>query len=309
MALSYQVPLDSVRRVRRPSTVELMLLATILLWALNLSVTKYVLTHGFLPLSYATVRYAAAGLVFVGLTLYVERTLRVHRRHLPVLVLAAATLFLNQVAFVFALDVTTASTIGLVLGAIPIFAGLFGLALGTERPSSRFWLAATVSAVGVALVAAGSGGELASDLGGIALGLATAATWAAYSVVVAPLMRSYSPSRMSAVVLPAAWIGILLVGLPQTSDQDWSLGWEVWALMVFATLGPLVLTNVLWFRSIHRIGANRATLAANLQPFVAAVLAVILLSEPLSWLQIAGGVLIALAILVVRRRTSVPQGT
>ncbi len=64
-------------------------------------------------------------------------------------------------------------------------------------------------------------------------------------------------------------------------------------LLVFATLGPLVLTNVLWFRSLHRIGANRATLAANLQPFVAAVLAVILLSEPLSALQVAGGVLIA----------------
>ena len=52
-------------------------------------------------------------------------------------------------------------------------------------------------------------------------------------------------------------------------------------LLVLATLGPLVLTNILWFRSIHRIGPARATLAANLQPFVAAVLAVILLSEPL----------------------------
>jgi drug/metabolite transporter (DMT)-like permease len=107
---------------------------------------------------------------------------------------------------------------------------------------------------------------------------------------------------MSAIVLPVAWIGIALVGLPQTADQDWSLGWEIWALLLFATIGPLVVTNVLWFRSVHRIGANRATLAANLQPFVAAVLAVVLLSEPLSWLQIVGGVLIALGILVVRRR-------
>jgi drug/metabolite transporter (DMT)-like permease len=289
--------------VRRLSTVELMLLATILLWAVNLSVTKYILTHGFLPLPYATVRYGAAGLVFVVLTLYVERTLRVERSHLPLLALGAGLLFLNQLSFVLALDVTTASTIGLVLGAIPIFAALFGLVLGTERPTPRFWLAAAISAVGVALVAVGAGGELASDLGGIALGLATAATWAAYSVGVAPLMRTYSPSRMSAIVLPGAWIGLLLVGLPQTADQDWDLGWEVWALMVFATLGPLVLTNVLWFRSIHRIGANRATLAANLQPFLAAVLAVILLSEPLSWLQIAGGIFISAGIVVVRRRT------
>ncbi len=293
--------------MRRPSTVELMLLAVVLLWALNLSVTKYILTHGFQPLPYATVRYGLAGLIFIGLTLYVERTLRVERRHLPILALAAGTLWLNQLSFVFALDVTTASTIGLVLGAIPIFAGLLGLLLGTERPTRRFWVAAFVSAVGVGLVAAGSGGELGHDLGGILLGLATAATWAAYSVTVAPLMGSYSPSRMSAIVIPAAWVALAICGLPQTSDQDWDLGAEIWALMLFATLGPLVLTNVLWFRSIHRIGANRATLAANLQPFVAAVLAVVLLSEPLSLLQIAGGMLIAVAILAVRRRAPAPQ--
>jgi drug/metabolite transporter (DMT)-like permease len=288
--------------MRRPSTVEVMLLTTVLLWALNLSVTKYILTHGLEPLPYATVRYGLAGLLFVALTLYVERTLRADRRDLPLLALAAGLLLVNQLAFVYALDVTTASTIGLVLGAIPIFAAIFGLLLGTERPTGRFWVAAAISAAGVALVAVGSGGEVSGGILGVVLGLLTAATWAAYSVTVAPLMRSYSPSRMSAIVIPAAWVGIALVGAPETADQSWDLGWEIWLLLAFATIGPLVVTNVLWFRSVHRIGANRATLAANLQPFVAAVLAVILLSEPLSWLQVAGGVLIAVGILAVRRR-------
>ena len=288
--------------MRRPSTVEVMLLTTVLLWALNLSVTKYILTHGLEPLPYATVRYGLAGLLFVALTLQVERTLRVDRRDLPLLALASGLLLVNQLAFVYALDVTTASTIGLVLGAIPIFAAIFGLLLGTERPTGQFWVAAGISAAGVALVAVGSGGEVSGGLLGVVLGLWTAATWAAYSVTVAPLMRSYSPSRMSAIVSPAAWVGIALVGAPQTAEQSWDLGAEIWLLLAFATIGPLVVTNVLWFRSVHRIGANRATLAANLQPFVAAVLAVILLSEPLSWLQVAGGVLIAVGILAVRRR-------
>ncbi|HEY4620935.1 MAG TPA: DMT family transporter [Gaiellaceae bacterium] len=295
--------------MRRPSTVELMLLTTVLLWALNLSVTKYILTHGFLPLSYATVRYGFAGLIFVALTLYAERTLRVERRHAPLLGLAAVILCLNQLSFIFALDLTTASTIGLVMGAIPIFAAIFGLVLGTERPTPRFWLAAAVSFAGVGLVAIGAGGDVSGGLAGIVLGLCTAATWAAYTVTVGPLMHTYSPSQMSAIVIPLAWVGIVLVGLPQTTEQDWDVGTQVWALMVFATLGPLVLTNILWFRSIHRIGANRATLAANLQPFVAAVLAVVLLSEPLDAIQIAGGVLIALGILVVRRRAPAPQAT
>ena len=284
-----------------------MLLTTVLLWALNLSVTKYILTHGFAPLPYASVRYGLAAAIFVTLTLVVERTLRVGRRHLPIVALAAGCLWLNQLSFVFALNETTASTIGLLLGAIPIFAALFGLILGTERPTGRFLVAAAISFVGVALVALGSGGEVAGSTLGILLGLSTGATWAAYSVIVTPLMATYSPSRVSALVIPGAWVALLLTGLQETSEQDWSVGWEIWALLVFATIGPLVLTNVLWFRSLHRIGANRATLAANLQPFVAAVLAVILLSEPISALQIAGGVLIAVGILVVRRRAAPPQ--
>jgi len=284
-----------------------MLLTTVLLWALNLSVTRYILTHGLQPLSYATVRYGLAALIFVALTLLAEQTLRIQRRHLPLVAVAAGTLWLNQVSFVFALDVTTASTIGLLLGAIPIFAALLGLVLGTERPTRRFWLAAAISFAGVGLVATGSGGEVSGGFEGVLLGLSTGASWAVYTVTVAPLMRTYSPLRISALVIPGAWVAIALTGIPQTRDQDWALGWEVWTLLLGATVGPLVLTNVLWFRAIHRIGPNRATLAVNLQPFVAAVLAVVLLSEPLSWLQVAGGVLIAAGILVVRRRAPAPQ--
>jgi len=295
--------------MRRPTSVELMLLATILLWALNLSVTKVILEHGLEPLSYATIRYGLAGAIFVALTLAAERSLRIERRHVVVLAFAAVTLWLNQLSFVFALDVTTASTIGLLLGAIPIFAALFGLALGRERLTGRFWIAAAISFAGVGLVALGSGGDVSGGYVGILLGLSTAATWAAYSVAVAPLMRTYSPYRVSAVVIPLAWVLIAIVGLPTTRSQDWSVGWEIWLLLVFATLGPLVLTNVFWFRSIDRIGPARATLAANLQPFVAAILAVILLSEPLGLLQVVGGVLIAAGILVARRRTPDPVET
>jgi drug/metabolite transporter (DMT)-like permease len=295
--------------MRRPTTVELMLLATILLWALNLSVTKVILDHGLQPLSYATVRYALAGAIFVAVTLVVERSLRIERRHVAVLAFAAVTLWLNQLSFVFALDATTASTIGLLLGAIPIFAALFGLVLGRERLTGRFWVAAAISFAGVGLVALGSGGDVSGSYVGILLGLSTAATWAAYSVAVAPLMRTYSPYRVSAVVIPLAWVLIAIVGLPTTRSQDWSVGWEIWLLLLFATLGPLVLTNVFWFRSIHRIGPARATLAANLQPFVAAILAVILLSEPLGLLQVLGGLLIAAGILVARRRTAPAQAT
>jgi drug/metabolite transporter (DMT)-like permease len=288
--------------MRRPLNVELMLLATVVLWALNLTVTRYILTHGFEPLAYATVRYGVATLVFLGIALVAERSLRLQRGDLGPVGLASLCLWLNQLSFVYALEKTSASTVALILGATPIFAALIGIAFGLERLPRRFWFAAAISFAGVGLVAAGSPAGFSGDLRGNLLGIATAATWAGYSVAIAPLMERYTASQISAVVLALGWVLIVLVGFPQAAEQDYGLGWKVWLLLAFATLGPLVLTNVLWFRSLRTIGASRATLAANLQPFVAAVFALVLLSERMTVLQILGGILIGGGILTARRR-------
>jgi drug/metabolite transporter, DME family len=281
--------------------VHAMLLVTVVLWALNLTITRYILQHGFQPLSYAVVRYGIASALFLAIAALAERTLRIARRDLWLVGLAALCLYLNQIAFVYALDTTSASTIALLLGATPAFAALIGLALGLERMSRRFWGASFVSFAGVGLVAAGSGGVDATGTG-ILLGVATAATWAGYSVAIAPLMVRYSASRISAVVLPLGWLAIVLTGGRQAAGQEYDLGWKVWLLLLFATLGPLVLTNVLWFRALHGIGPARATLIANLQPFVAALFALVLLSERMTPLQVVGGVLIGGGILLARRR-------
>jgi DME family drug/metabolite transporter len=283
-----------------------MLLSTVVLWALNLTMSRYVIKHGFEPLAYSTVRYGAGMAIFVALTIAIDRRLLFERRDWRIALSAAGAIVLNQMAFVYALDHATASTVGLILGSTPMFAALIGLAVGLERVTGRFWLAALVSFAGVALVALGASGNVDADAVGIVLAVVTAATWAAYSVAVAPLMRRYSPYRVSAVVLGLGWFGIAAAGASQVAGQDFDLGWKVWSILAAATLGPLVLTNVLWFRVLHHIGPSRATLAANLQPFVAAVFAVVLLSEHMTWVQVAGGALVAAGILVARRRAAPP---
>lgn len=282
------------------------MLSSVVLWALNLVVTRYILTHGFQPLAYATVRYAIAAGSFVALALVAERTLRIARRDWPLMGLAVLTLWLNQLCFVYALDSASASTIALLLGATPIFAALLGLAFGLEQLSSRFWVAAAISFAGVGLVASGSGSGFSGDVRGNLLGLGAAASWASYSLVIAPLMGRYSASRISAVVLSGTWLLVVLVGFPQAAGQDYAVGWWVWALLLLATFGPLVLTNLMWFRVLYRIGASRATLVANLHPFVAAVFALILLSERMNAVQVLGGALIAGGILTARRRPPAP---
>ena len=284
-----------------------MLLATVSLWAFNFTVTRYILTHGFEPLAYASVRYAAAALVFSGLTYGLERSLAVRRRDVGLLLLAAGVgISLNQVAFVYGLASTTASTAALIMGVLPIFTVLIARAVGLERLTRRFLVAGAVSFAGVALVAFGSG-DLSSNLRGNLLIVATSATWAVYSVAIAPLMRRYSPFRISAIVLAVGWVPIFIAGIPQLAEQDFRLGALVWAGFAFATLGALVLTNVLWFTAIDRVGPSRATLVTNLQPFLAAIFAVIVLSESMTVVQVVGGVLIGLGIVLARRRSRVVE--
>jgi drug/metabolite transporter (DMT)-like permease len=244
-----------------------------------------------------------AVVIFTSFTYGTERTLSVRRRDVGLVVLAAAVgVWLNQISYVYALSYSNASTIALILGATPIFTALIAFAIGLERLHGRFWIAAAVSFAGVALIALGKSGGVSSSLKGDALGVAPAATWAAYTVAIAPLMQRYSPYRISAVVLAIGWVGVAITGATQTASQPFDLGALVWICLVYAILGPLVLTNILWFKAVDRVGPSRATLVANLQPFVAAIFALVLLSESITPVQVVGGVLIGGGIVLARRR-------
>lgn len=102
-------------------------------------------------------------------------------------------------------------------------------------------------------------------------------------------------------MLAVGWVALLATGAAQVMKQNFSLGGLTWAAFAYATLGPLVVTNILWFTAIGRVGPSRATLFANLQPFIAAIFALLLLSERLTWVQVLGGITIGLGIVLSRR--------
>ena len=292
----------------RRGAADLLLLTTVVLWALNFTVSKYILDHGFRPVAYSSVRYVTAAVLFIALTVVVERSLAIGRRELPLIAFGMGALFVNQLAIVYALKFTTATPNALLFGTLPLFTALIASAAGTERLSRRFWGAALISFAGVALVTAGSGGGLSADVKGDALALLGALTWAGYSVAIGPLMRVYTPFRLSAVMLGGAAVLLLVAGNHQVREQDFGLGAFVWAGFAFAVLGPLVTTNVTWFTAIDRVGPSRAALFANLQPFLAAVVALVVLSESISAAEVVGGGAIAIGIALAPRRTPPATG-
>jgi drug/metabolite transporter (DMT)-like permease len=119
-------------------------------------------------------------------------------------------------------------------------------------------------------------------------------------------MRRYSPFRISALVLALGWLPLALVSIPQVAHQHFDFGWKVWLGFGYAVIGPLFLTNILWFTAIDRVGPSRASLFGNLQPFFSVIFAILLLSETLRSLEIVGGVLIFAGIALERIRRRPP---
>jgi drug/metabolite transporter (DMT)-like permease len=278
-----------------------MLLGVVLLWALNVTVTKYMFEQGWHPLAYGTIRYFVAILLFWAFTYYRERSFRIERKDFWLVGLAAFFIFLNQLCFVYGIKLVHASTVALLLGVTPIFIGLISLALRLEHLGGAFWIGAAITFGGVGLIAAANG-SVGSSLKGTLLAIATALTWAFYTVTIAPLMRRYSPYRISALVLAIGWVPLAFVSVPQIRDQQFEFGWKVWLGFGYAVAGPLFLTNILWFTAIDRVGPSRASLFVNLQPFFAVLFALVLLSEHLNRWEIVGAVAIGAGIALERLR-------
>src|SRR3954452_19728714 len=121
------------------------------------------------------------------------------------------------------------------LGAVPVMAALLAGATRIEPLSGRLFLAAAVSFAGVALVALGSG-SVSGNLGGDALGLLKALTWAGDAVVIVPLMARYSTFRGTALVIGIGWLQLAPFGVPQLLRQDFHLRPLVWVGLAFAVV-------------------------------------------------------------------------
>src|SRR2546425_6182597 len=92
---------DSLEDVRRASPVDAMLFGTVLLWALNITVTKYMFEHGWSPLAYGTIRYFVAISLFWSFTYWRGSSFWVESKDPRAAVLPGGPVFLQPGRFRF----------------------------------------------------------------------------------------------------------------------------------------------------------------------------------------------------------------
>ena len=296
----------------RPVSADLLLFTAVTLWGLNYSIVKFGLSQ-IAPLAFPVFRFGIGGLVLLFILRLREGSVGVRREDLPLLVLVGFFgITLSQISFVFALTNTSASDTALLTATAPIVTALLAAAVGLERMGKRHWVAVSIGLAGVVLLVAGGAGgaRLGSNLLGDGRALANVIVSSVSALPILPLLRRYSAHRIltyemligTAILVPFAVPGLTAQNYAQVTLAGWGS-------LAYAVVFSGIVTNLLYFTAIGRVGPSRAAVYQYLQSFLAVLFAVILLGEHVSLVQVLGGIIVVGSIVFGRSTIGWPPGT
>ncbi len=300
-----------VRAGPEPTSADLILLAAVALWGLNYSVVKVGLTE-IEPLAFPVVRFGVGGLVLLLILRWRESSVGIERADIGLLALAAVLgITLSQISFVFALMNTSASDTALLAATAPIVTAVLATLVGLERMGRRHWLATVVGLGGALLIVVGgvSPAHLGTNLLGDGLALGNVVGSSASALPIMPLLRRYSALRVLTWEMLFGTVMLLPVALPSLVSQDYAhVSTTGWAALGYAVIFSGIVTNLLYFTAIGRVGPSRAALYQYVQTFLAVLFAVFLLNEQVTLVQLVGGAIVVGSVVVGRPRHSVRRG-
>ncbi len=273
-----------------------------LVWAGNFIVVKSVLGE-LPPVGFTFTRFMLAGLVLLVACRIREGSVGLPRRDvLPIAGLGAIGFGIYQTIWTVGLSQTTAGDSALLIASTPIFTLLIAALIGSDVLTRARLLGAVVSFSGVALVVlSGADTELGPRLVGNVITIVAAACWAVYVAFGAPVLRRHSPLRTTAWAVIFGSLVMLPIGTWQLAGVDWSRVTFASVLAVlYAGLLSIAIGNVLHFRGVQVVGPSRTTNFQFLVPALTVVFAAIFLGEQIRPVQVIGGFVIVLGILVAR---------
>jgi drug/metabolite transporter, DME family len=175
-----------------------------------------------------------------------------------------------------------------------------------RSPSPPIVAALVAALAGVVLVSEVLEGELGRlDAFGIAMGLGAAVMFATYTLLSERAQDHYGP--VPAIFRGFAFASVfwLAIQIPR-GWPDALLATGNLSRVLFVGLAGTLLPFLLYVWGVGRMRAARASIAATLEPVLAAVIAWSWLDQTLSVMQIAGGLLVVAAVVILQLRSKAP---
>ncbi|HZT90744.1 MAG TPA: DMT family transporter [Gaiellaceae bacterium] len=306
-------PVPPARR-RRPRLGYAMAAAAAVLWGVNGSVSKTILSTGLSSERLAQLRSlgAAAGLFAVVAAASPGR-LRPRRRELPYLVaFGVAGLAFVQWFYFLAIHRLDIGVALLIEYLAPLLVALWARFAQHELVRRRIWVALALALVGLTLIVDLFGGGRRLSTPGVVFALLGAVAYATYVLLAEHAVGDRDAvsllawgflfaSAFWAVVVP--WWSFPPHALTRSTSLHGhlhALHLPVWALAVWMVVLGTIVPFFLLVSALRHLTATRAGIVAMLEPVAGALVAWAWLAEALGGVQLAGAAVVLAAIVLAQ---------
>jgi drug/metabolite transporter (DMT)-like permease len=307
------VPSREAPTERRAALGYAMVAVAATLFAVNGAVAKVILASGLSSLRLTQVRCTGALLgLALALAVASPRRLRVRRRELPLLAaFGIGGLAAVQWLYFFAIHRLAIGIALLIQYLAPLLVALYARFVLHEAVRRRIWMALALSLAGLVLIVELWKGLVLSGPG-VAAAFGAAVTYAVYVLLAERAVIARDPISLSAY-------GFLFASIFWAVVQPW---WSfphgvagrrvsllghlsashvpVWALMTWMVVLGTIVPFGLVVGALRHITATRVAIVAMIEPVAAAAVAYGWLGESLGPLQLTGGAVVLVAILLAQ---------
>jgi len=191
-----------------------------------------------------------------------------------------------------------AATLAFLFYSYPAWVALVQAVRGAERLDGRRALALSLSFAGIGLMVGlpGAGGI---DTRGVALALSAAIIYGAFIPVMRVIQKDHPVAPTSAYAKIGAALAFLVMSV---ADQSFTFRIEptTWMVLAALTLFSTVLPSVFFMMGLIRLGPVRTAIVSTVEPFLTAILGVIVLRQSLTVPTMIGGALIVSAVVLLQ---------
>jgi drug/metabolite transporter (DMT)-like permease len=281
------------------------LLLTAVLWGGNFTALKYLLDQ-LEPLDALIIRVGGAAVIFAVILLAGQATRRMIPRHdlVKFLLLGLLGITIMNLAFVYGQSMIPAALASLVVTSNPIWTAIISRALGLEPLTGRKIAGIALAMTGFLIVLFLGSGDGASLDGGQLKGMGLIAlgpfSWAFYTVLSKPMLRTYTPIETSAYTSLGGAIGLIpLMAINHGMAGRLSnlSGWGWVAAFYICALG-FVLAYILWYQGLRVLTPSQTAVYIYLVPVFGLVFAWLLLDETITKYLILGAAVILAGVIL-----------
>ena len=224
---------------------------------------------------------------------------RERRRGLPLALLAGGGQAAIGGLSLSALRYIPAATMIFLFYTYPAWVTVISALRGGEPLTGLRVLALGLSLAGIAVMVGLPGtGSASIAAPGVLLALAGALLYALYIPMIDRLGRGLSPAMTAAFATSGAAV-ILAAAAATTGGVTPRQPAIVWLTIVLLAVVCTVIAFIAFLRGLAAIGPVRTAIVSTVEPFWGALLASVVLAQPLSSRTLTGGVLVAAAVVIL----------